>query len=63
MECENYEVSGTTFFADYNGPMISRINKKKLVNICVYLNSTFNIQFQNWKLQHFKIFLLPDIFF
>jgi len=49
MECENYEVSGTTFFADYNGPMVSRINKQKLVNICVYLNLTFNIQLQNWK--------------
>jgi len=43
MECENYEVSGTKFFADYNGPMISRINNQKLVNICVYLNLTFNI--------------------
>jgi len=43
MECENYEVSGTTFFADNNGPMISRINKQKLVNICLYFNLIFNI--------------------
>lgn len=30
MKCENYEVSGTTFFADCNGPKISRISKQKL---------------------------------
>ncbi|XP_050056985.1 putative uncharacterized protein DDB_G0282133 isoform X3 [Aphis gossypii] len=30
MKCENYEVSGTKFFTDSNGPMISRINKQKL---------------------------------
>ncbi|XP_025204780.1 BRCA1-associated RING domain protein 1-like isoform X3 [Melanaphis sacchari] len=30
MECEKYEVSGTTFFADCNGPKISRISKQKL---------------------------------
>lgn len=33
MKCEHYEVSGTTLFADCNGPKISRISKQKLVNI------------------------------
>ncbi|XP_022170985.1 BRCA1-associated RING domain protein 1-like isoform X1 [Myzus persicae] len=30
LNCEHYEVSGTTLFADCNGPKISRISKQKL---------------------------------
>jgi len=33
MNCEKYEVNGTTYFIDCNGPKISRICKQKLVKI------------------------------
>ncbi|XP_026817198.1 BRCA1-associated RING domain protein 1-like [Rhopalosiphum maidis] len=57
MDCENYEVSGTTLFADCNGPKISRISKQKLypklfdgINIHISGNNGWN----QFKLEHLK---------